>query len=49
MIGCFIGGVFVGGFIGVMIMCVLSVAGHDEFEFKEDDTLDQNEDHTKSL
>ena len=33
MIGCFIGGVFVGGFIGVMIMCVLSVAGQSDFDY----------------
>ena len=48
MIG-FIVGVFVGGFFGVVIMCILSVAGHEEIEYTEDDTLDQNEDHTKSL
>ena len=35
MIGCFIGGVFVGGFIGVMIMCVLSVAGQSDCDFDE--------------
>ena len=45
----FIGGIFVGGFIGVVIMCILSVAGHSEYLCKEDDTLDQNEDHTKGL
>lgn len=33
MIGCFIGGVFVGGFIGVMIMCVLSVAGQTDRDY----------------
>lgn len=45
----FIGGIFVGGFIGVVTMCILSVAGHSELDYKEDDTLDKNEDHTKSL
>ena len=35
MIGCFIGGVFVGGFIGVMIMCVLSVAGQSDCDIDE--------------
>ena len=35
MIGCFIGGVFVGGFIGVMIMCVLSVAGQSDCDYDE--------------
>ena len=33
MIGCFIGGVFVGGFVGVMIMCVLSVAGQTDRDY----------------
>ena len=36
MIGCFIGGVFVGGFFGVVTMCILSVAGHEEFEYWND-------------
>ena len=36
MIGCFIGGVFVGGFIGVMIMCVLSVAGNSDCDIGDD-------------
>ena len=45
----FIGGIFVGGFIGIVIMCILSVAGRSEYLSKEDDTLDQNEDHTKGL
>ena len=31
----FIGGIFVGGFIGVMIMCVLSVAGQSDCDFDE--------------
>ena len=35
MIGCFIGGVFVGGFIGVMIMCVLSVAGQSDCDYDD--------------
>ncbi|WP_409023139.1 DUF3789 domain-containing protein [Enterococcus faecium] len=26
---CFIGGFFVGGFLGVMIMCLVNVAGRD--------------------
>ena len=49
MIVCFIGGVLVGGFIGVALMCLLSVAGDSEDIRKEGDKLDQNEDHTKSL
>ena len=30
MIICFIGGVLVGGFLGVAIMCLLSVAGDSD-------------------
>ena len=41
MIGCFIVGVFVGGFIGVVMMCILSVAGQSEHEF--DDYMDDIE------
>lgn len=35
----FIGGLFVGGFFGVAIMCVLSVAGNNDCDF--DDTIIQ--------
>ena len=35
----FIGGIFVGGFIGVVIMCILSVAGNNDCDF--DDTIIQ--------
>lgn len=48
MIG-FIIGLLVGGFFGVVIMCILSVAGECEIISKEDDDLAQNEDHTKGL
>lgn len=36
MIGSFIGGIFVGGFIGIVTMCILSVAGNNDYEY--DDT-----------
>ena len=39
MIGSFIGGIFVGGFIGVVTMCILSVAGNNDCDF--DDTIIQ--------
>ena len=29
----FIGGIFVGGFIGIVIMCILSVAGDSKTEY----------------
>ena len=45
----FIGGLFVGGFFGVVIMCILSVAGQTETYSKEDENIAQNEDHSKSL
>ena len=48
MIG-FIAGLFVGGFFGVVTMCILSVAEDSDYISKEDDDLVQNEDHTKSL
>lgn len=32
----FIGGIFVGGFIGVVIMCVLSVAGNSDCDIGDD-------------
>ena len=44
MIG-FIAGLFVGGFLGVVIMCIMSVAGHSDCGF--DDTIIQY-DGTKS-
>ena len=37
----FIGGIFVGGFIGVVIMCILSVAGNNDCDF--DDTIIQHD------
>lgn len=37
----FIGGLFVGGFFGVVTMCILSVAGHsDHYEDNTDDVID---------
>ena len=47
MIG-FIIGLLVGGFFGVVIMCILSVAGECEIISKEDDDLAQNEDIPKA-
>jgi len=41
MIGCFIGGMFVGGFLGVVTMCILSVAGKTDCDF--DDTIIQHD------
>ena len=35
MIGCFIGGIFVGGFLGVVTMCILSVAGQSDCDFDD--------------
>ncbi len=32
----FIGGIFVGGFIGVVIMCILSVAGNSDYNIDDD-------------
>ena len=35
MIVCFIGGVLVGGFLGVVLMCLLSVAGDSDRDCKK--------------
>ena len=35
MIGCFIGGIFVGGFFGVVTMCILSVAGQSDCDYDD--------------
>lgn len=42
----FIGGLFVGGFFGIVTMCILSVSGHNDIMYENDDKLSQPEDHT---
>ncbi len=37
----FIGGIFVGGFIGIMIMCILSVSGQtDRYEKNNEEVIE---------
>ena len=45
----FIIGLFVGAFLGVALMCVMSVAGESEKPSKENENNGKNEDNTKSL
>lgn len=43
MIG-FIIGLFVGGFFGVATMCIMSVAGHDDIMYEDNDNHAQADD-----
>lgn len=44
MIG-FIVGFFIGGFFGIVTMCIMFVAGHDAM-YEDDEKLAQPKDHT---
>jgi hypothetical protein len=45
----FIIGLLVGAFLGVALMCILSVAGQSEINCKEDEPNGTNENNSKSL